>query len=459
MFKTLSKIFKNKNNEKQASKNRLLTSNNSIIKTLFSIDATKYVKQLSDQEIDIMLSDLTLSQVIENRKASTEKKELQIITSKDELKDIVENIFNTDVVSQILDTHIFGFNVFELNYKKHNNFVVPILVQRDYRDFILSDGILFYDYAGGIEIDKNKAIHLLYRPRFNKPYGDALLNKIYFPIKIKNASMQFWVSFLEKFGSPWAIGKTDQDPDSLADEIHAMLNGDTAVIDVDDEISLVQPNSTSKDSFEAIVNYCDKQIRNVVLGANLSSDVQTGSLAASKTHNEVREEIALADAKILLSCISQVIDIFKEINNIKDELWVKLYSEDDPKLELSNRDVNIFNMGYKPTKTYIEETYNIQVEEQGALYKNKLNGYLKPFKTLLKDDVNQEVDRFLKDEDIEDEILKTVETIFKNSSSYEEAQMAILEQYSDINIEKLENILKKATTNATLLGSYNADRV
>ncbi|MFV0481334.1 MAG: DUF935 family protein [Campylobacteraceae bacterium] len=462
MLKALKAIFRN-DNKKQITKKRLVSLNNSIISTLFSVDASKYVESLSDEEIDVILRDLTLSQVIESRKAATEKKELQIITKKEDLKDIAEGIFSTDVISQVLDTHIFGFNVFELNYKLKNNLLVPVPVQRDYRDFLIKNGELFYNSGYGESIEKYKALYLLYRPRFNKPYGDSLLSRVYFPIKIKNASWQFWVTFLEKFGSPWAIGKTEGEPEELADEIHAMLSGDTAVVDIDDEISLIQPTSTSKESFESVINYCDKQIRNVVLGANLSSEVTGGSLAASQTHNKVREDIADADARILESFINKTIEVFKEVNGLSDELWVKLFGEGDPKLELSSRDVNISNMGFKPTKEYIEETYNIKVEEitepQTFANKERLKGDLKAFKSILKDDIDDGIDSLLQNKTIENEILKVFEGILESSNSYEEAQMALLEHYKDVEFSELEEILRRAIFNSTLLGSHNAKRI
>lgn len=56
-------------------------------------------------------------------------------------------------------------------------------------------------------------------PNFLTPYDDALLPKLYFPIKIKTQDLNFWIRFLEKFGAPWAIGKTSDGSDNLAEQI------------------------------------------------------------------------------------------------------------------------------------------------------------------------------------------------------------------------------------------------
>lgn len=259
---------------------------------------------------------------------------------------------------------------------------MPELVQRDYRTFVYdSEGVLKWRNQGTLyDIPEYKIITATYRKRFNKPYGDGTIAKIYFPVKLKNASMEFWVRFLEKFGSPWAIGKTDSDADELANEINAMLSGDTAVIDPDEKIELIHPSS-NKGDFDKLIDYCDSQINRAILGGNLTGNVSSGSLAATQVHNEIREDLANADRKILEHVLNRAIGYFKEVNGITDEMYVMLKDEDDPRTELATRDKTIYDMGYRPTKEYIEATYNITVEEvqqQGTLTANKT-----PFKAHL----------------------------------------------------------------------------
>ncbi|HIC7057071.1 TPA: phage portal protein family protein, partial [Campylobacter jejuni] len=82
-------------------------------------------------------------------------------------------------------------------------------------------------------------------------------------------------------------------PDALASEIHQMLNGDSAVIDKEEELDLIQPKA--KANYNEIIDYLDNQIRSVVLGANLSSQVSGGSLAAAESHNQIRKDLAAQD--------------------------------------------------------------------------------------------------------------------------------------------------------------------
>lgn len=362
MFKKILQGFK-ANKADSNTRRAVVASNNTLIDTLFDYDATPLVGKLSDADIDKILDDLTVSQADESRKSVTEKKEVIIITENEKYKDIFEKAFTPELISQILDTYMYGFNTFEVNWTLKDGLYVPSLLQRDFRCFQYKDDELKFVLDGQlIDIQEYKIITATYRKRFNKPYGNGTISKLYFPVKLKNASLKFWVRFLEKYGSPWAVGKTDDDADGLAEEINAMLSGDTAVIEPDEEIDLIHP-AGSKGDFDKLIDYCDTQINRVILGGNLTGDVKSGSHAAASVHNDIREDLANSDKKILEHVLNTAINYFKELNDIKDDLWVQIKDEDDPQTELATRDKTISEMGYRPKKEYIEKTYNIEVED------------------------------------------------------------------------------------------------
>lgn len=57
--------------------------------------------------------------------------------------------------------------------------------------------------------------------------------------------------------------------------------------------------TTSVEIYEKLARYCDEQISKAILGQTLTSDSGGGSYAQSKTHNEVRHDLTVADAKSL----------------------------------------------------------------------------------------------------------------------------------------------------------------
>ena len=445
------KLFKNKSEQPQRKKAALIPQNGTLIDLLINTG----VSSIGDDDMDMILADLTVTQCDVSRKSVTEKKEIQIVCDDEKIKDEFKKIFNPDVVSQILETYLYGLNVFEINYKEKEGLVYPRLVQRDFRQFKFNDAGEFVFSAGGSEqsIPPLKVIYALNRANFRKVYGDGLLKKLYFPVKMKNASLKFWFRFLEKFGSPWAIAKTSYEPDEMAAEVQAMLSGDSAVIDTDEEITLVQP--TSNVDFTRLPAYLDNQISKAILGANLTSDVKEGSYAAAKTHNEIREDLAANDAKILIFVMNKAISFFKDINGYNGELYAKLFDEDAPNTERAARDKTLYDMGFTPTKKYITSAYNIELDDNEQVQEKDRN--LKANKanlTALKGSLKA-LDRFDKatDEmDIEDgEIEAALNKLIASSETYEEAFDKLYELY-DLPFEKLEPLMFKAVANAQMLG-------
>nr|WP_314788290.1 DUF935 family protein [uncultured Campylobacter sp.] len=445
------KLFKNKSEQPQRKKAALIPQNDTLIDLLINTG----VSSIGDDDMDMILADLTVTQCDVSRKSVTEKKEIQIVCDDEKIKDEFKKIFNPDVVSQILETYLYGLNVFEVNYKEKEGLVYPRLVQRDFRQFKFNDAGEFVFNAGGSEqsIPPLKVIYALNRANFRKVYGDGLLKKLYFPVKMKNASLKFWFRFLEKFGSPWAIAKTSYEPDEMAAEVQAMLSGDSAVIDTDEEITLVQP--TSNVDFTRLPAYLDNQISKAILGANLTSDVKEGSYAAAKTHNEIREDLAANDGKILVFVMNKAISFFKEINGYNGELYAKLFDEDAPNTERAARDKTLYDMGFTPTKKYITSAYNIELDDnEQAQEKDRNFKANKANLTALKGSLKA-LDRFDKatDEmDIEDgEIEAALNKLIASSETYEEAFDKLYELY-DLPFEKLEPLMFKAVANARMLG-------
>ena len=61
--------------------------------------------------------------------------------------------------------------------------------------------------------------------------------------------------------------------------------------------------SGSVDLYERLARFCDEQISKAVLGQTLTSDSGGGSYAQSKTHNEVRHDLIVADCKALAATL------------------------------------------------------------------------------------------------------------------------------------------------------------
>ncbi|EAH5378618.1 DUF935 family protein [Campylobacter jejuni] len=447
------------------SKREVILKNNSLINTLINSSYLNVLK-ISENDQKMIFKDLSFTQAHQSRRSVILAKELQIVCENEKIKESFEYLFNPDLLSQILETYLYGLNVFEVNYKLKDGFYYPILKQRDFRNFGFNENDeLVYNGNGCEEIvEDKKAIYGLFGSNFLFKNGDALLTKLYFPVKLKNASLKFWMEFLERFGSPWAVAKTDSDPDALASEIHQMLNGDSAVIDKEEELDLIQPKA--KANYNEIIDYLDNQIRSVVLGANLSSQVSGGSLAAAESHNQIRKDLAAQDGQIVLFILNRAIKFFKEINHFKDELYVQFFSEAEPKSELCERDLKLFNMGFCFDEEYIKNTYNVEgeliretlekkdfkdLENHKKVFENKVKFIQK--KPMDKIDAALESKEFkVIDEQIKEKLEQAFNQLLNDSNSYEELFENLQKEFSDISINILEEFMFQALANSSILG-------
>ncbi|ECQ6503004.1 DUF935 family protein [Campylobacter jejuni] len=447
------------------SKREVILKNNSLINTLINSSYINVLK-ISENDQRMIFKDLSFTQAHQSRRSVILAKELQIVCENEKIKESFEYLFNPDLIGQILETYLYGLNVFEVNYKLKDGFYYPILKQRDFRNFGFNENDeLIYNGNGFDEIiEDKKAIYGLFGSNFLFKNGDALLTKLYFPVKLKNASLKFWMEFLERFGSPWAVAKTDSDPDALASEIHQMLNGDSAVIDKEEELDLIQPKA--KANYNEIIDYLDNQIRSVVLGANLSSQVSGGSLAAAESHNQIRKDLAAQDGQIVLFILNRAIKFFKEINHFKDELYVQFFSEAEPKSELCERDLKLFNMGFNFDEEYIKSTYNVEgeliretlekkdfkdLENDKKVFENKVKFIQK--KPMDKIDAALESKEFkVIDEQIKEKLEQAFNQLLNDSNSYEELFENLQKEFSDISINILEEFMFQALANSSILG-------
>ncbi len=446
------------------SKREVILKNNSLIDTLINSHFLN-ITMIKENDQRMIFKDLSFIQAMQSRKGVILAKELQIICENEKIKENFEYLFHPDLIGQILETYLYGLNVFEVNYKLKDGFYYPILKQRDFRNFGFNEeDELIYNGNGCEEIvEDKKAIYGLFGSNFLFKNGDALLAKLYFPVKLKNASLKFWMEFLERFGSPWAVAKTDSDPDALASEIHQMLNGDSAVIDKEEELDLIQPKT--KANYNEIIDYLDNQIRSVVLGANLSSQVSSGSLAAAQSHNDIRKDLAAQDGQIVLFILNRALKFFKEINNFKDELYVQFFNESDPKSELCERDLKLFNMGFIFDEEYIKSTYNVEGKLIGEILEKKdfkdLENEKKVFenKTKLENFEEDFIDKGLKqkeylkvDENMSKFFKEQFESIVKDCKDFDEVLNKLKENFSSLKQSEFEKHLFIALNNSSVLG-------
>ena len=130
----------------------------------------------------------------------------------------------------------------------------------------------------------------------------------------KNFAIKDWVIFLEAYGHPVRIGKygpnESEENKRILERALRQLGTDAAAafpetmsVDFIDRKAGTAPN----DLWRSHAEYFDMQISKAVLGQTNTTDAQAGGLGSGQAnvHNEVREDIERADAKLLAATLNR----------------------------------------------------------------------------------------------------------------------------------------------------------
>jgi phage gp29-like protein len=355
--------------------------------------------------------------------------------------------------------------------------------------------VMTEEFPNGMEIPDNKFIVHRYKARSGHPSRAGVLRVVAWMYLFKNYDVKDWVSFCEVFGMPLRLGKynpsaSEEDKEALMKAL-VMLGTDAAGIIPDNtEIDFKESSkTTSINVYEALAKYCDSQISKAILGQTLTSDSGGGSYAQSKTHNEVRHDLTVADCKALASTIRRdlirplVLFNFGEDKRIP---YLRFDCEEagDLKETAGIYKTLINDIGLKIATAHIYKKFSIPKPEANeevvvppALRDSQMQ--LKNMVKVLKDNelqepTKEELDKLSIDYqkkidnlidysvDESSEIFKTIfEPILKlvdSSSSLEEIKETLQnnkkvnELYRSMDYEKLEELLHKVMFYSDILG-------
>jgi len=165
--------------------------------------------------------------------------------------------------------------------------------------------LLTDDHTMGMEIPPWKVVLHRYGGKSGHPTRSGILRVCAWWFMFKNYSVKDWVVFCEVFGMPLRVGKYEagaskDDKDALFAAIASLGSDAAGIISKSTEIDFIEgaKGSASSDLYERLGQFGNREMSKAILGQTLTAEVgDKGSYAASKTHNEVRLDLAKADTK------------------------------------------------------------------------------------------------------------------------------------------------------------------
>ncbi|MFA5718555.1 MAG: DUF935 family protein [Desulfobulbaceae bacterium] len=396
----------------------------------------------------------------------------------DFVREAVDGCNFTQAIQELMQAVLYGFFVAEVLWTVRSGAWVPQkLIAKHPRRFVFTPErelrlLTPASMVTGEPVPERKFITFTYGSSDN-PYGKGLGQKLWWPVWFKKNGIKFWLIFLDKWGSPTAVGKypagaTKEQKDMLLEAIEAIRQETGVTIPESMVIDLLEASRSGNITHESLCEYMDRQISKAVLGQTLTTEVGgEGSYAASRTHDEIRNEIRNADSDLLAECLNGSLIRWLVDLNFPDRLypWLDLRTEEkaDLKARAETDRIVVREMGLPVAVDYFYDTYGYPKPDKGAELIQPPQGAAPLFsegdreRTFTPEQQALEglADAALAGVDLggnEEKILAAV----RAASSFDEAMENVLALFPDLDMEGLRDMTERAIFNAEMYGRRTA---
>lgn len=411
------------------------------------------------------------------------KSEIESIESlEDVFTDLLDAVGKGIAISEIIWTNSNGkYSIREIKYRHQKNFFW------DHEDKFKA---ITKEFPQGIELIENKFIVHKYKAKSGHTSRAGVLRVVAWMYLFKNYDLKDWISFCEVFGMPLRLGKYD--PSSSEEDKLALMR---ALISIGTDAAGIIPDgteiefkeslkTTSINVYESLARYCDEQISKAILGQTLTSDSGGGSYAQSKTHDNVRHDLIVADCKALASTLRRDLIRPLVLFNFGENIRIPHIRFDCEESEDLQETVEMYktlvnDIGLKIPTSHIYKKFSIPKPKEGEEVAQPIfNTGMNAFKTdvgivankattNIEDNISieyqQKIDRladFATNESsgIFKNIFEPIKKLVNSSDNLEdiklklEDEVFVEELYKEIDDEELDDLLQKAMFFSDLLG-------
>jgi phage gp29-like protein len=437
-----------------------------------------------------ILPDAHLTSVVSSRKSGVKSLFWKIDpgeagqTEADLITDLFESLDLDNLIDEILDAPLFGYQPIELTWKKVGNYILPVKIMGKPPEWFIFDDdnqLRFRSTTNvyGEELPPGKFILATHGATYNNPYGKKLLSCCWWPVMFKKGGVKFWTQFIERFGGAFAIGKYPRgakqgEIDELATSLSYLIQSAVAAVPDDSSVELIEAAGKSASS-ELHAGYCDffnLEISKAIVGQTLTTEVgDGGSYAASKTHADVRQDIVDSDAKIVTRVFRELIKYIHLLNFSGPKMpKFKFWSEESVDKDQAERDATLAGTGQvKFTKKYMQKTYGFEDDD---IIVSETSNQPPPVEEPPQEFAEQvqtekpadEIDTLVASLDPEvlqkqmNGILKPVIELIEKGESFEEIMADLVKTYDGMSNEALVEMLERAFFVTEVWGRINGTR-
>ncbi|EBU1221943.1 TPA: DUF935 domain-containing protein [Salmonella enterica subsp. enterica serovar Java] len=289
------------------------------------------------------------------------------------LKDMMASWNMDAIIGGLLDAPLYGYQPAELMWAKGGGrFVVSNIVTKppEWFHFDTDNQLRFRGNNGpaeGILPPDYKFVCPAQDATYDNPYGFPDLSMCFWPALFKKHGWRFWMTFVEKYGTPWVVAKhaTGQNAspiNELMSKLEVMVQDAIAVIPNDSSVEILEPGSkgASSDIYQQMITMARAEISIALLGQNQTTEAETNK-ASAQAGLEVANDIRDGDATIVAGAINQVLRYAAELNfgDVPVPVW-NLWEQETIDDTQAKRDLTLSQTAGFFSEQYYQREYGLQ---------------------------------------------------------------------------------------------------
>jgi hypothetical protein len=424
-----------------------------------------------------ILSDSHVGGCVRRRKAAIKGLEWRITpTGNEKTDEILASLFDrlpvNQIINQILDAALFGYQALEVMWASENGLLLPIeIVGKPQEWFVFDEDnrlmLRTKENRNGDIVPEKKFLLATQQADYMNPYGRADLAMCFWAATFKKGGFKFWLEFAEKYGSPWLVGKYPRNAnaheiDELLDSMEKMLGTAVAAIPDDSSIDMLESGSKGGSSqvFDDFLRYCKSEIAIALLGQNQTTEAEANRASAT-AGLEVTRDIRDDDARMVEGVFNQLLAWICELNFHVDMMpTFELYEQESIDKLQAERDELLAGLGVQFTEQYIMRTYGFEegdivvtVPEKSAV-KNTAD-FAEAIPKTIVETIGEQLE--VEGEPFVEEWLQTIQDKLSQAESLEDFRNQLDSLIPELSFAEYGKVMAWASTTAHFAGRQSVE--
>lgn len=257
------------------------------------------------------------------------------------------------IIAAAITAREYGFTPFEINWQVVDGKTVPISIKQRPRKWFKADDagqwrLITTSAPEGILLDEKwprKFIIVTHESTDENPYGEGILDEIYWYAKALTFDFEQWLGFIEDDGRDrwvaWVPAGSDKAyKDKVETALIRLRNAAVGVIEEGTRVEKIENKgrTSSSEAYELLKQSCRQTINVLVLGSDLSvNNSVTGARASSESGLSIEESALDAGKELAETLINTIFRHISELNTLPgsddEQIEFELLKPTDKKLQ------------------------------------------------------------------------------------------------------------------------------